>query len=155
MPINITEERFEALREKTTEALRRGEHVLSALSTEELQELKQGFPTFIQIAEDKMAQAKVRLDEIKAANQKRQEEFRKFIREQAEQDGVDIPDAAVEDLSVTGYAIRCQFYFVACGDNAVAQEYWANNLKKWFARPGFDLSEFNRLCAHYGITVDA
>ena len=151
MSANITEEKFNALREKATEAIRRGEHVCSVLTAEERLELKQSFPAFIQIAEDKIAQAKVRIEEVKEANQKRQEEFRKFIRKQAEQDGIHLPNAAVEDLSPTGYAIRCQFYLAARTGNAAAQDYWANNLKKWFDRPGFDLSEFNRLCAHYNL----
>jgi hypothetical protein len=87
MTVNtLANDRFENLRERAMDALRRGEHVSSVLSAEERLELRQGTDARIQAAEEKNAQLRIQLEAMKEANRKRMEEIQRLIDAQAQRE---------------------------------------------------------------------
>lgn len=79
------------------------------------------------------------------------ETLKQMVRDDAKRNGVELPEAIVEDSSPASMAIRCQFYLAAFAENLDAQNYWGNFQGQWFAHPKFDRNEFDRLLSLYNL----
>lgn len=99
-------------------------------------------------AEQNVAQVR----DMRKAAQGQLETLKQMVRDEAKRDGVELPEAIIEDSSPASMAIRCQFYLVTFADNPAAQDYWNNFQGQWFDHPKFDRNEFDRLLSLYSLS---
>ena len=138
-----TDERYEALSARLRDALRNRQRVRDVMTDDELQEMQERRQAYSE-AMDQYNQ------ELRESIRSKRETWKREALEQAEKDGVDLPEAVAEDYSPTGQAIRCQFYRVAYPDGHYRFDF--NSIqKRWFAHPKFDRNEFDRLLSLYNL----
>lgn len=136
------DERYEALSSRALDALRNRQRVRDVMTDEELQELQERRQAYSEALE-------LYNQGLRESIRNKRESLKLKVLEQAERDGVDLPEEVAEDYGPTSQAIRCQFYLVTFAENPAAQTYWKNFQEKWFAHPKFDRDEYNNLLSLY------
>lgn len=104
-----------------------------------------------QALREQTEQMVAQVEDMRKVNQGHLKTLKQMVRDHAERNGVELPEAIIENSSPASMAIRCQFYLAAFADNLNAQAYWGNFQGKWFAHPKFDRNEFDRLLSLYNL----